>query len=384
MPRAAGGVDERVIDALFAVGVTLAVAVVIAADLEETGRAEPGAYLFAVGFGALVLVRRRAPGVLLVLTVLGIFVYYYFGYPPIGIALPAIGALYSAAEAGRTVWAVVASAVLVSVATVALIHEGRPVDYVISYELLTNVALVAAGIALGVSVRARREARDHQQRLREVMLAEQARAADQRLHEDRLRIARDLHDVVGHTLSVIAVHGNVAAEAIGHDDDAARRAVHQIRETTSATMRELRATVKLLRSPGTGPERGAVGLSGVGRLAHAAREAGLAVVVDLDVPDGQLDGAGDSAAYRIAQESLTNPLRHPGAACAAIRAHVSDGQLHLTVHDDGHGAAGGLTPGTGLAGMRERATALGGRISFGAPDDGGYTVHAVLPVRVEP
>ncbi|MFC4553929.1 sensor histidine kinase [Georgenia faecalis] len=382
--EATEGVDQRLLDALFGVGVGLAVALVIAADLDETGRAGVGAYLFAVGFGVLVLFRRRAPRVVLALTVLALFVYYALDFPPVGIALPVAAAFFSAAEAGRTLWAIRVAIFLVAVSVFALVEEGRPADYLFSYELLTNAALVAAAIALGVSVRSRREAREHQEQLHRVQVAEQERRAEQRVHEERMRIARDLHDVVGHTLSVIAVHGNVAAEAVGQDDDAARRAVQQIRDVTSATMRELRATVKVLRSPGVEPERGAVGLSGVPQLAEAGREAGIDVDVDLDIPAGSLDGAVDAAAYRIVQESLTNVMRHSGATRAHVRAAVVDGLLEVTVTDDGHGPAGDVRPGAGLTGMQERAAVLGGRVTFGGSGDGGFTVRAVLPGRMEP
>lgn len=383
-PAPEAGVDQRLVDALFAVGVSLAVAIVIAVDLDGTGRAEPGAYLFALAFGALVLARHRVPRLVLALTVVGIFVYYIFGYPPIGIALPAVAAVYSSAEAGHTRWAVAASGLLVVVAATALIHEGRPLEYVLSYELLTNVALVAAAIALGLSVRARREAREHQERLHEVLVAEQRRQAQQQLHDERMRIARDLHDLVGHTLSVITVHGNVAAEAIARDDDAARRAVRQIAETAAGTMRELRATVKALRDPGTEPERGALGLSAVPQLVAAAREAGVEVTTRVEVPEGRLDGAVDAAAYRIVQESLTNVLRHSGARHASVRAAVRDETLEVGVTDDGRGGASETRPGSGLVGMQERAAVLGGRVSFGTADEGGFAVRAVLPVRVEP
>lgn len=377
------GVDPRLVYALFGVGVALAVAVVIAADLEETGRAEPGAYLFAVGFGALMLGSRRAPRGVLALTVLGVFAYYFFEYPPIGIALPAVAALYAAAEAGRALWAVAASGVLVSVAAVALINEGRPVDFVISYEVLTNVALVATAIALGVSVRARREAREHLQRLHRLSVLDQARQAEHRLQEERIRIARDLHDLVGHTLSVIAVHNNVAAEAIGSDDAAARRAVRLIGETTSTTMRDLRATVRVLRSPETDADRQATGLCAVPALVRAAADAGLDIDLELDLPGGGLDGAVDAAGYRIVQESLTNVIRHAGATRAQVQASVHGDVLRLVVRDDGSGAAGGLRAGAGLLGMQERAAVLGGRVWFGAAEEGrGFAVHAELPVRV--
>jgi signal transduction histidine kinase len=380
----AGAVDRRVVDVLLAVATTLGVAVVIAADLEGTGRAAPPAYLFALGFGVLVLARRRAPRLVLVLTVLGIFGYYALQFPPIGIALPAVAALYSTAEVGRTWWAVGGGLVLVTVAAYARVEEGLPTAYLFSYELLTNIALVATAIALGVSVRLRAVARFHQDRLGEIRAAEQAREAEHRVQVERMRIARDLHDVVGHTMSVVVVHANVAAEAIGRDDEAARHAVDQIREATSGTMRELRATVKVLRSPGGDVDRGAVGLSGLAALADRAREAGVEVDLDLDVPEGHLDSAIDAAGYRIVQESLTNVIRHSGAHRASVSARIRDGQLEIVVADDGRGsmATGADRAGTGLLGMRERTALLGGQLSSGDGVDGGFVVRAQLPVRL--
>jgi signal transduction histidine kinase len=266
------------------------------------------------------------------------------------------------------------------------VEEGLPTAYLFSYELLTNVALVATAIALGVSVRLRAEARFHQDRLREVMAAEQAREAAHRVQVERMRIARDLHDVVGHTMSVVAVHSNVAAEAIGRDDEAARHAVDQIRDATSATMRELRATVKVLRSPGGDVDRRAVGLSGVTALAEQAREAGVDVDVHLDVPRGQLDGAIDAAGYRIVQESLTNVIRHSGAHRASVSCRIRDGQLEIVIADDGRGGTATRADlgGTGLLGMRERTALLGGQLSSGDGEDGGFVVRAQLPVRLTP
>jgi signal transduction histidine kinase len=402
--RGPDGVDQRLTDALLATAQTLTVALVIAADLEGTGRANVGAYLFAVGFGVLVLAGRRVPVTVLVLTVLGIFAYYSVDFPPIGIALPAVAALYRAADVGATRWAVSTGSVLVAVAAWARVRDGLPTTYLLSYELLTNVALVAAAIALGVSVRARRETRESQERLRALTAAEQAREAERRLQAERVRIAQDLHDSVGHAMSVIALHGNVAAEAIGRDDETARRAVEQIGAATSDQLRELRATVKLLRSPAAGAERGTVGLSGLGRLAEGAREAGLGVDLDVDVQEGCLDRAIEAAAYRIVQESLTNVLRHSRAAHAAVTAGVRGDRLELVIADDGPGACpdDGPRPGTvhrsevgscpgdepaggaGLTGMRERATVLGGEVHAGRRNGGGFVVHAVLPTRLAP
>lgn len=382
----ASGLDRRPTDLLLAATQTLTLALVIAADLEGTGQGAAGAYLFAVGSGALVLTARRAPRVVLAGTVLGIFVYYGLDLPPIGIALPAVAVLYRAAEVGVLRWAVGAGAVLVAVAAWARVADGLPTTYLLSYELLTNVALVAAAIALGLSVRARRETRSQQQRVRALTAAEQGREAERRLQAERVRIAQDLHDSVGHAMSVIALHGNVAAEAIGRNDEAARRAVEQIGAATSAQLRELRATVKVLRAPAADVERAAVGLSGLGRLADAAREAGVAVDLDVAVDDACLDGAIQAAAYRIVQESLTNVIRHSRAGHAAVTVGVRADRLELVIADEGPGrcpaGSSATEGGQGLLGMQERAAALGGHLSAGRGQSGGFVVHAELPLRL--
>lgn len=380
-PRA---VDPRVTDVVLALAMALVVAVVIAADPAAVRHAGPGAYLFAVGFGALVLLRRRAPRTMLVITVLAVFVYYALQFAPIGTALPAIAALYSAAEMRRTGWAVGAGTALIAVATYYRTVGNTPEEALAPYELVTDVALVAAAIALGVAVRLSREARGHE-----------ARAAEQRLQAERLRISRDLHDVVGHNLSVIALHSGVAAEAVGRDDDAARRALGHVRDATSGTLHELRSTVRLLRGSVGGssdvaaPDSGSAeapaptGLAGVSTLVRSAQATGLGIDVTLDVPPGLLDGAIDAAAYRIVQESLTNVLRHAAATRVAVSVRVTDGRLVLGVSDDGRGAGPGLVPGSGISGMRERVALLGGTLTMGDAPGGGFRVAADLPLRLE-
>ncbi|MFD7023985.1 sensor histidine kinase [Promicromonospora sukumoe] len=370
-------VDPRVTDVALAIAMALVVAVVIAADPDAAAHAGPGAYLFAAGFGALVLLRRRMPRTMVVLTVLGVFAYYTLQFAPIGMALPAVAALYSAAEMRRTGWAVGGGAVLVAVATYYRV-TGTAEEYLTPYDLVTNLALVAAAIALGVAVRLSREARVHE-----------AHAAEQRLQAERLRIARDLHDVVGHNLSVIALHSGVASEAVGRDDDAARGALEHVRQATSGTLRELRSTVRVLRRPpdaadgGSPPAPAPTSLTGIEALADSARATGVAVDVTLDVPDGVLDGAIDAAAYRIAQESLTNVLRHAAASRVSVSARVGGGRLAIRVSDDGRGAGPHLVPGSGISGMRERVALLGGTLTTGDAPGGGFAVAADLPLRLE-
>ncbi|HET7414800.1 MAG TPA: histidine kinase [Arthrobacter sp.] len=389
-------------DVLFAIGVALAVAIVIAADLDGSDRDGAGPYAFALGFGLLILVRRRFPLLVLAATVLGIFVYYALGYPAIGISLPAAAAIYSAAEAAMARQAVAGGIVLVTVAAYFRITEGLSGTYLVSYEFLTNVALIAAAVALGVNVRMRRQARAQQERLNALTAAEHARAAERRVQEQRMNLARDLHDIVGHTMSVISVHSNVAAEAIGKDDDAASRAVAQIRSTTSHTMRELRSVVKVLRSPEEAPG-GVVGLDGITELAESAREAGFDVETDIVVPEGALSGTIEAAAYRLVQESLTNAIRHSGGDRISVTAGIRGQVLLLKIMDNGHGRAGKRGPeargaastagrydddgspaetGHGVPGMRERAALLGGYLTAAPSGDGGFEVKAQLPTRL--
>ncbi|SKC58705.1 sensor histidine kinase [Krasilnikoviella flava] len=376
-----------VTDVVLALASTLVVAVVIAAEPAGEGDTGPAAYLFAVGLGALVLLRRPAPRTMLVLTFLGVCAYYALGFAPIGMVLPAVAALYSAAERGRTGWAVGTGAVLIGVATYFRVTDADvdPSAALTAYDLVTNVALTAAAVALGVAVRLAREARERSALLRELTAAQEAHAAQERLQAERLRIARDLHDTVGHHLSVVALHAGVADEAVGRDDDAARGALARVREATSGTLDELRATVKVLREPGppdAALRRPAVtGLRGVDTLLDPARAAGLDVEAHLDVPPGALSDAVDAAAFRIVQEALTNVVRHAGARRVRVGATVADGVLRLSVTDDGRGAGPHAPTGAGIAGMRERAGLLGGTFSARDVPGGGFAVVAELPAH---
>ena len=167
-----------------------------------------------------------------------------------------------------------------------------------------------------------------------------------------------------------------------------------MRDATSGTLTELRATVKVLRAapaPDAETPRGSLGLAGLDALVAPATAAGIAVELAVDVPPGALSDTIDAAAYRVVQESLTNVLRHSGASRAGVRAVVADGRLRLTVSDDGRGApdgpAGAPGPGpasgTGIAGMRERVTLLGGTLSAGDAPSGGFVVAADLPARLD-
>jgi signal transduction histidine kinase len=214
--------------------------------------------------------------------------------------------------------------------------------------------------------------------------AERARAAARRADEERLRIARELHDVLAHSISVINVQAGVGLALLDSDPEQARTALTTIKEASKEALGEVRQVLDTLRTPGEAPRAPAPGLDRLPELVEQAASAGLTVAIENAGGLPRLSPGTDLAAFRIVQEALTNVVRHSGSRHARVRLEFARGTLRLRIDDDGPatGAEAGGS-GNGLAGMRERAVALGGTIEAGARDDGGFRVLAVLPLRVE-
>ncbi|WP_231336456.1 sensor histidine kinase [Actinomadura graeca] len=228
-------------------------------------------------------------------------------------------------------------------------------------------------------VRSRRAlAAETRERLRAAVEERDAEAA-RRVAEDRVRIARELHDTVAHSMATITVQAGSALHVLGDRDEEFRPALAAIRETSKQALREMRATLGVLRSGEDAGRHGPAGLDRLPVLLEAVRSSGVPVELHVTGPAGELGGAADHAAYRILQESLTNVLRHAGTDVRVrVRlAYTGDG-LDLEVADDGDGPSNG-DGGHGLTGMRERARALGGTLSAGAGPSGGFLVRARLP-----
>lgn len=401
--RAAPTSRAWLFDALLAIGVTVVVALVISAN--QGGRQEPDAiaYLWAAGLGALMLVRRRWPRAVLAISVLGLFAYYAAGYPAVGVAVPVAAAVYSSAEMGRLAAAIGGSLAVVVVSVGFRLLEGQAFTFVVGYELAGHVLLLAAAIALGDSVRSRREVAVSARRLVASTAEQERQRARSDAHEARVAVARDLHDNLGHAVTVIALHADVAREALGPDDDAAREAIGVVKDTSQSVMAELRATVRRLREPAAGDS----GLRTLAELPELLHGVPLEIAATLDAPSG-LDAGVADAAYRIVQESLTNVVRHAGTDRARVEVFVRDGALHVTVVDDGGRASDDGTSadhvteaagdrdassdpvdagtsgrvgehrGLGLLGMRERAVAVGGTLWAGR-EGRGFAVRASFP-----
>jgi signal transduction histidine kinase len=376
--------DERVppvvVDALLGTAVALAIALIFTAAQGSHRPPDLIAYLFAGGFGALMLLRRRTPRTVLVLTTLGLFAYYTFDYPPIGVALPVVTALFSAADAGRTLWAVGTGAVVLVVSFYFRTQEGETVAALIGYEAVSNIALIAAATALGYSFHTRRIRAAQQVEITRLTAMQLEREAEWRVQRERERISRDLHDTVGHTMSVISLQAGVAADAVDAGNAVAVQAIERIRTASAQTLRDLRSMVRILRTPGG--EEGALevlSLTAVPDLVDSARGVGLEVTTRIDVAPDELSPQVDAAAYRIVQEALTNVVKHARARQVEVTAQVRDGVLHMRVVDDGQGA-GEHGDGHGLAGMAERVRLLGGTLRTRSRD--GFAVEVEMPARL--
>jgi signal transduction histidine kinase len=208
-------------------------------------------------------------------------------------------------------------------------------------------------------------------------------AARRRAMEERLRIARELHDSLTHSISVIQVQAGVAVHLARKRGEDVSPALLAIQEAGADAGRELRETLGVLRRE---EDADGSGLCQLDSLVARARAAGLPVTVTVTGAERPLPLDVDQAAYRIVQEALTNVSRHAGQACASVHLHYTPGTLSIQVDDDGEGIASSTGtrpsgPGLGLVGMRERVSALGGRLHAGPEDGGGFRVRAELPAR---
>jgi signal transduction histidine kinase len=256
-----------------------------------------------------------------------------------------------------------------------LTEQGRRRFHAAGWVIAAGVMAVAAGM-WQLHVRDLEQRADEAERTRDEV-------ARRRAVEERLRIARELHDSLTHSISVICVQAGVALHLAGKRGEEAPPALLAIQEAGAEAARELRTTLSVLRSEEDGDSSG---LGQLDRLVARAEGSGLPVTVTVTGAERPLPPELDQAAYRIVQEALTNVGRHAGPARASVHLHYAPGTFSVQVDDDGPGAttgAGQRPAGTGLGliGMRERVTALGGHLRAGPRDGGGFQVRAEFPAR---
>ncbi|OII62804.1 two-component sensor histidine kinase [Streptomyces sp. CC53] len=345
----------------------------------------PGSVALMVLGAAALVPRRRAPLLALAVTSAVTVAEFASGDPAAPVAMSAVVALYTVASRTDrpTTWRV--GLATMTVLTGAAMCCGSAPWY--SQQNLGVFAWTGMAAAAGDAVRSRRAFVDAIRERAERAERTREEEARRRVAEERLRIARDLHDVVAHHIALVNVQAGVAAHVMDKRPDQAKEALAHVREASRSALDELRATVGLLRQSDDpeAPTEPAPGLARLDDLLDSFRRAGLPVTVARTDQGAQLSAAVDLAAYRIIQESLTNVRKHAGPDATAEVSVVRVGRtIEVTVLDSGSSAAAAPGPaapgGHGLLGMRERATALGGALTTGPRFGGGFRVQAILPL----
>ncbi|TCP48501.1 signal transduction histidine kinase [Tamaricihabitans halophyticus] len=365
--------------------VLIAVGTAITANFGRTGPPGLPAYAFGAFFGALMLVRRRWPVATLMVTATGLLGYYALSYPPIGLAVPVAAALFSAAELGRLYWAMGTALALLAISTGVRIGQGDDLSFVLGLEIPTSAALMATVIALGDSLRSRRGWRAELARQTHAAELERERTAARLVEQERLRIARDLHDLLAHTVSVISLHTDVARESLRDDPDTAERSLASARAACGDVGQELRATLHALRAPDCAENTPVLGLDRLDALVDTATATGLDVRVSASGTPVALPAISDATAYRVIQEALSNVLRHAAASTVHIELNYSEETVLIRVTDNGRGGSTTATvdhTGLGIIGMRERLALLGGELHTTSRPGAGFAVEARIPARV--
>ena len=374
----------RLSDALFAIAVT---AVLVSAAYGESHPSQPQdkfghghqvpaapwpAYLLVGAAGLVLFWRRRYPFATLAVSLACTLTYTGLGYVNGALLLAPTFALYAVAVAVS--WRRAVAAAVITLLTLGLFTAAfnPPAFGPYGGGFILIPGLVAAALFAGLAVANRRAY---------VAIATDVEAR-RRVDAERLRIARELHDVVAHTMATINVQAGVAAH-VGTDlPPQTAEALVAIKNASKRGLAELRAILGVLRQAGeTESTRPAPRLAELDALVATASAAGLCTTVERVGGQRPLPAPVELAAYRIIQESLTNAIRHAGPATATIRMDYRPAALYLEVTDTGAGAPSPDGAGHGLVGMRERAVSVGGYLSAGPGEHGGFRVRAELPLQ---
>jgi signal transduction histidine kinase len=367
-----------VVDAALATG--LAGLLIVGTFFASHG--QPSRRPFDAGAVALVLVaagglveRWRHPVAVLAVVFGAVLAYFALGYAngPIWFAL--IAAYVTAVVSGHRLAAALTA--LAGFATFPwldyLLRDGRAPS-VAGLAALAAWLLVILGAAEGFRIRRERAAEAVRIKEEETL---------RRTSEERLRIARELHDALGHHLSLISVQAGVALHVNEDLPDQARGSLTAIKQASGEALRELRSVLDILRQEGEpAPRSPTSSLARLDDLVSQAAAAGLNVHSETEGEARALPFGVDVAAFRIVQEALTNVTRHAAASTATVRVGYGDHEVTVQIDDDGRGPGDGaaLSSGNGLRGMRERAAALGGDLQTGSRPGGGFRVRAQLPL----
>jgi len=371
-------------DALITIGICINMATAIVDQKgDKTGLEGPVWFDFLAGIVILVPLyfRRRFPfgAPLTSILLLGGASFIDGRYAP-ELFIPLLSAVFSCgllAMAPQLRQALAGWVVAIAVLGIAVHNDpqGKIGDFVWVGILMTIGWVV--GFAFSGAARQAQEARERARRA-EREREEKARLA---VSEERARIARELHDVVGHSVSVMTVQASAVRRLLKPEQEREREALLIVEQTGREAMAEMRRMVGVLRRPEEAPALAPQpSLEHLEKLVEHARESGLPVTLKIEGEAVQLPAGVDLTAYRLVQEGLTNALKHARAKNAEVLVRYSNGFVELSVTDDGTGDGGGDSGGHGLVGMRERISVYGGNLEAGPQPEGGYRLRATLPV----
>jgi signal transduction histidine kinase len=321
----------------------------------------------------LLLLWRRWPLVTLGGVVAVTAVYFSLDYPYGPVFFSLVLALVAGVVSGhrRVAWALAAALLVVVLCVRAFGGVGEDVTF---GDLIGGLTWIVIALVLGEVVKLRLERRAARAAAREDEI-------ERRAQEERLRIARELHDVLAHSISLINVQAGVALHVMDERPEQARTSLTAIRDASRDALHEVRATLGALRGDGeAAPRAPAPTLDDLEELAQRASAGGVRVTTEVTGERRPLPPGVDRAAYRIVQEAVTNVHRHAGAGTATVRVDYGD-WLTVQVDDDGRGGVPVADAGSGITGMRERAAAAGGSLEAGPRPEGGFRVRARLPLR---
>ena len=342
---------------------------------DEAGRWQPLAlhldplgYALVVAAALPIVVRRVWPMATLVTTVVATSAYLIIGYPYGPVFLSLIVVVYTAAvllpsKQARAAGGIALAGMVAHVIARIVGPEGAAA----LVGLLPAVAWVIAPLAVGLGVRVGRDS----------IARERADELRRHAYEERLRIAQEVHDVVGHGLAAINMQAEIALHVLPKRPEHAETALEAISRTSKQALDELRATLAILRQDGETSMR--LSLARIDELVARVEGAGVPVTVTVKGARRSLPDDVDLAGYRIVQEALTNVLRHAGGAPATVQVAYQPQTVTIEVTDAGAEPAGNNSDGHGIAGMRERVSALGGQFEAGPNERTGFRVYACLP-----
>ncbi len=339
----------------------------------ETEHIDVWTVVLALASAASLAWRRSHPIVVLAVVYTLLSVYFALQYPFGPIFLSLVVALFNAVSNGRRVlaWTTGYAGAAVMFAVMVTTRDEFAVNWAGAGAILAWISLV---MGLGEVARARRDRAEQ-------AAAAQAEQSKRQASEERLKIAREVHDVLAHHVSLINVQSGVALHLIDSQPEQVREALTAIKQSSKEVLVELRNILGVLRDvDGNAPRHPVASLDQLDRLLERMRTAGLPVELKIVGEERPVPKGVDAAALRIVQESLTNTYRHAGPTTAIVTLSYQPDTLRIEIEDDGRGSPGpSVGTGNGLAGMRQRAEALSGTFEAGPRAGGGFQVTATFP-----